>query len=283
MNKNDKDHGCCSSCHLVLKQPFIVCKTCKQEAALHICLDCFSKGREFGKHKKTHRYTVVNEDFSVLDATWTAADEVKLLEALIQKGEGNWEEISKSLASEAKSPLQCQRHYENFYLDGDGFKNESGFVNHIDDGKRDDQPVLFVPNEGHHGQPLRPANRSTLHKDLAGYNAARGDFDWESDNLAEMELNLIEANDDLYLASNEDLSCDSFANEDAYLVAALSTTALQVHNQRLGKRWRRKRMVREHGLLNKARYLGLPRRYPAVANAGNKYEHVTPYSSTAEY
>jgi hypothetical protein len=35
-------------------------------------------------------------------------------------------------------------------------------------------------------------------KDLAGYNAARGDFDWESDNLAEMELNVIEANDDLY-------------------------------------------------------------------------------------
>jgi len=47
-------------------------------------------------------------------------------------------------------------------------------------------------------QILWPFSQYLSFKDLAGYNAARGDFDWESDNLAEMELNVIEANDDLY-------------------------------------------------------------------------------------
>ena len=44
--EEEQDHGCCSSCHLVLKQPFIKCKSCKPIE--NICLDCFSKGREFG-------------------------------------------------------------------------------------------------------------------------------------------------------------------------------------------------------------------------------------------
>ena len=44
------------------------------------------------------------------------------------------------------------------------------------------------------------------------------------------------------------------------LTAKLNFVALQVHNQRLKKRLKRKRIVKEFGLLNKARDLGLPRR-----------------------
>ena len=196
-------------------------------------------------------------------------EENKLLDALLQKGEGNWEEIGKRVGSQ--TPQQCQQHYEKFYLDNETFK--AGFnskkLNHTI-GKSLHQPVIFAPLEAStSGGILRPSQRSNLHKDLAGYNAARGDFDWESDNLAEMELNVIEANDDLYrlmtaapntddIEANND--CDSFENEDAYLVAALSSAALQVHNQRLKKRLNRKRIVKEFGLLNKARDIGLPRR-----------------------
>ena len=67
-----RDHGCCSSCHLVLKQPFIECKTCK--TGENICLECFSKGKEFSKHKKTHRYVIVQDDFDVLESNWTASE-----------------------------------------------------------------------------------------------------------------------------------------------------------------------------------------------------------------
>lgn len=257
------DQGCCSSCHLVLKQPYVQCKTCKDQTVC-ICLDCFSKGRQFGKHKKTHRYAVINEHFSVLDENWTAEEEAKLLDALLQKGEGNWEEISKSLGTN-KSPDQCQWHYQDKYLDNHDFP---GF-DHVQPGSRKDQPCVFAPMESP-GDVLRPAQRSQMHKDLAGYNAARSDFDWESDNLAEMELNVIEADDELYnlMTSNEPLDEDS----DQYLVASLSSTALNIHNNRLKKRGNRKLIVREYGLLNKARDLGLPRKYPMTS--GHKYGHV---------
>ena len=43
-------------------------------------------GREFAKHKKNHRYSIVNEEFSVFGDSWTAVEEHKLLEALLQKG-----------------------------------------------------------------------------------------------------------------------------------------------------------------------------------------------------
>jgi len=274
------DNDCCSSCHLVLKQPYIVCRTCKSSNE-GICLECFAKGREFGKHKKTHRYSIINENFSVLDESWTGSEETKLLESLLQKGEGNWDDVSKSIGT--KGPIECQKHYEKIYLDN----QEQNFpIINSHAGQRSDQPVIFAPQEtASSGGLLRPAHRSALHKDLAGYNAARGDFDWESDNLAEMELNVIEANDDLYRLMTDEQGqydidfaeiCDTngFESEDDFLVASLSSAALQVHNERLKKRLKRKKIVKEYGLLNKARDLGLPGRYPVISSSGLKYEHV---------
>ena len=63
---------------------FLACKTCKSPE--NICLECFSKGKEFQKHKKTHRYAIIQEKFSVLEPKWTASEEIILLDSLIQKG-----------------------------------------------------------------------------------------------------------------------------------------------------------------------------------------------------
>ena len=103
---SSRDHGCCSSCHLILKQPYIACATCKSTE--NICLDCFSKGKEFHKHKKTHRYAVVQEDFEVLETNWTASEETILLDSLLQKGEGNWDDICKGLTN--KTAAECRRY-----------------------------------------------------------------------------------------------------------------------------------------------------------------------------
>jgi transcriptional adapter 2-alpha len=276
-----EDHGCCNSCHLVLHEPFVKCHQCKTSDKVFICLDCLAKGREFGKHKKTHKFSIVKSDFSVLEQEWSAKEEVRLLEALIHNGEGNWDEICKSLPS--KTPFQCQHHYEQIYLD-----NESGDFPVIQSqvGPRHEQAVLCVPSESFSTATnmARPIQRSALHKDLAGYNAARGDFDWESDNLAEMELNVIQANSELfhfiendgmqYVVDRDSNNQEDASEEDDILMAALSTSALQVYNGRLKKRLRRKRIVRELGLLNKPRAIGLPRRYPMISSSGSKYDHV---------
>ena len=50
---------------------------------------------------------------------------------------------------------------------------------------RSDQPVAFqTPFEF----PPRPTPGTQVCKELAGYNAARADFDVESDNLAELDM-----------------------------------------------------------------------------------------------
>jgi tRNA A-37 threonylcarbamoyl transferase component Bud32 len=61
-------------------------------------------------------------------------------------------------------------------------------------------------------------------------------------------------------SGEEDVISEATDDCDNVLVAKLNFVALQVHNQRLKKRLKRKRIVKEFGLLNKARDLGLPRR-----------------------
>ena len=87
--------------------------------------------------------------------------ELHLLDALLQKGEGNWEEISRGLLN--KTAAECQSHYENFYLNNnDVFPNVSVVV-----GDRHDQPVIFAPRDVSTDVP-RPLKTTNLHKELAG-------------------------------------------------------------------------------------------------------------------
>ncbi len=273
------DHGCCSSCHRALREPFVQCRQCKinpKEDTL-LCLECFSKGREFGKHKKGHKYSIVKSSFSVLEPSWSADEEQALLNALAHQGEGNWDEISKAVG-EVKTAAECKEHYETHYLDNltGSFFTTSTTNNHI---RSNEQPMTFRPIDDYGSVVVRPSARSLLHKDLAGYNAARGDFDWESDNLAEMELNGIEAvrdglfDDDVEVVFNHhDDSDNAAAENEKALVAALSTAALDVYQNRLKKRLKRKRVVKELGLLNKPKALGLTRRYPVIKAAGSRYD-----------
>ena len=104
--------GCCDSCHLVLHEPFILCndlqcsnidspvKSCsaeenKNSSAVNICCQCFAKGKEFSKHKNYHDYSIVKSDFPMLDSEWNAREEMLLLNALLQFGHGNWDDIAR--------------------------------------------------------------------------------------------------------------------------------------------------------------------------------------------
>ena len=123
-------------------------------------------GREFAKHKKNHRYSIVNEEFSVFGDSWTAVEEHKLLEALLQKGEGNWEDIGKSVGTQ--SSQQCQQHYEKLYLENQD-EAFSGIFTGTGKNKINpaiQQPVIFAPLEATSDSVtiLRPAQRSSLHK-----------------------------------------------------------------------------------------------------------------------
>ena len=60
----------------------------------------------------------------------------------------------------------------------------------------------------------------------------------------------------------------------SYFVAETPTMFISFFFDRLRKRVKRKRMVREFGLLHKSRASALPRRHPFTNSSGAKYEHL---------
>eukprot|EP00095_Tigriopus_kingsejongensis_P010389 maker-scaffold1615_size33485-snap-gene-0.11 protein:Tk10389 transcript:maker-scaffold1615_size33485-snap-gene-0.11-mRNA-1 annotation:"transcriptional adaptor 2a" len=260
---------CCASCYLVLRDPYIQCQECSHVTL--ICTDCFAKGREFKKHRNNHEYSVVKNDFHVLDPDWSAQEEKELVWAVLQRGLDNWEDIAKVLVK--KSPTQCRHHFQKYYIE-----NQSGHLLDVwsnrPEPSRRDQPVIFQLSSD---VPLRPAHGTTSYKDLGGYNAARADFEFEIDNAAERDLGALDY-DVMRYAVIEDTIPDCGGDADdadaERLLSHLQLSAAQVYNNKLKHRQTRKRIVKEHGLLNKARVTSLPSTYHALAASGPQYEQL---------
>ena len=84
--------------------------------------------------------------------------------------------------------------------------------------------------------------------ELAGYNAARGDFDAEFDNGMELSLNDIEVDGTMYdVVNNGGSEKQSFKNlvdeneETVALIAQLSVAMLEIYKRKLRARRKRKR------------------------------------------
>ena len=273
----ESSNDCCSGCHLVLHDPYVQCHVCLNNS-LKLCLECFAKGREVLGHESSHDYTIIQSDFSLLDPDWTAQEEMQLLNALLQRGHGNWEDIAKVLVN--KTPQQCEEHFERNYVE-----NRHGMFHtpwhESQDRFRQDQPVAFVSPMEH---PIRPAHGSQMQKEIAGYNVARGDFDQEHENTAEVKIKdvdfdtMVEAVNDLdsggSLSTITPLQLDESSHMDERLVSHLQLAAVQVFNNKLKSRIRRKRIVRELGLLNKGRAASLPSVYHKIVKAGTNYDRL---------
>ncbi|CAB4068131.1 TADA2A [Lepeophtheirus salmonis] len=211
------------ACHLVLHDPFIECHTCKEitDSKTYICLDCYSKGKEFAKHVSNHAYSVVKQDFSLFSHNWTAKDELQLLDAVLHHGLGSWEEVSKTLTN--KTPSECEAHFAAIFIEdkkGEFKELTSKFVDRF----CRDQPVPYIQPQKEQSllYQIRPPP-SVLSKELAGYNPARGDFETELDDLAENDLNSISYND----VSN---NLEDPKDEDDALFGKLELSALFIYN-----------------------------------------------------
>ena len=64
-------------------------------SAVNICSICFAKGKEFSTHKSYHDYAIVKRDFSLFASEWNANEEMLLLNAMLQFGHGNWDDIAR--------------------------------------------------------------------------------------------------------------------------------------------------------------------------------------------
>ncbi|XP_050025379.1 transcriptional adapter 2-alpha isoform X1 [Dermacentor andersoni] len=226
----------CSFCSYVFVDVHILCMNC--DPKVPICIRCFSKGLESLTHKNDHEYSVVTTEFPLLCKTWTAAEELKLLDALLECGVGNWTDIAKHVCS--KTAKECKSHYLQYYIYApqDLLKGIAPEPSYVDSCQL--APVPYRVS----GDPPRPVLSSQQHVDMAGYMAARGDFVHEFDNFAEMdvaELDFSQCEDDL----------------DKELQLAM----VSIYQDRLRERARRKWLVRKHGLVHPQKTRQSWRRY----------------------
>lgn len=172
--------------------------------------------------------------FSIFENTdWSAREEYALLNAIDENGYGNWDQISRRMAT--RSPQECEQHYNKFYI------NEC-----VDFIPKHSNPGLILPNIitpynfriKNTDDPPRCIIRSFSSNVLAGYMPARSEFEHPYDSNAEQLMSHV--------------SKSMFRLERTYrtgLIENLACAVYQVYNNRLQERQRRYQVMQTYGLI----------------------------------
>lgn len=185
---------------------------------------------ETQNHKNYHSYNIRKDDFELFSGCeWTAREEKIFLNAMLKCGVGNWDEISAALQ---KSPKDCRAHFHAFYFDG-VFGKKLG-LSSKDAYARHNVPYLLKTNSL---EPPRGDENSFVSTSMSGYRFARSEFDVPYDNSAESILNNINVNGD---ETNE---------KDTQIMSELNCALFRAYNHRLRERYRRYRIIKNHGLI----------------------------------
>ncbi|XP_059053220.1 transcriptional adapter 2B isoform X1 [Achroia grisella] len=235
----------CTYCQEEINGVRIRCAECLE---FDICLQCFSFGAEIGSHKNDHSYQFMDSGaFGIFlgRSSWSANEEVRLLDAIEQFGFGNWEDIAKHI--ETRTPEEAKDEYITRYLEGSIGRATWGNV------ESTSRPSLHCAerDEGPLGPSavsrLPPLAITTEEATQLGYMSNRDDFEREHDHEAEQLISALSLN-----------------SEDDELDVALKLSQVDIYTRRLRERTRRKRLVRDFQLVsmffnnqrNKQRTLG---------------------------
>uniref|UniRef100_A0A8C7K6C6 Transcriptional adaptor 2A n=1 Tax=Oncorhynchus kisutch TaxID=8019 RepID=A0A8C7K6C6_ONCKI len=110
----------CRGCSSILVEPYIKCAECGPSPFL-LCLQCFTRGFEFKKHESNHKYEIMTSDFPVLEPSWTAQEEMALLEAVMDCGFGNWQDVAYQMRTKNKE--ECEAHYMKNFINNPLFSS----------------------------------------------------------------------------------------------------------------------------------------------------------------
>ena len=233
----------CNDCRSSLREPFIKCAECTD---CHLCLACFAAGSQApgSGHSNSHRYKVIRDDFCLFE-DWTARDELALVGRVEELGPSFWTEVAKHLN---RSSSACESHYLRNYVE-----YPVGALPRPTSPEQLYRPLPVTFKTGINDPP-RPVPGTGYHRDLAGYCAARGDFQTEIFQHAELDVAAI----------SEWPDADDQDDDEASLEEALTAAVVQVYNDKLRERCRRKRVVQEHGLVHIHRHLAARFKYDAT-------------------
>ncbi|XP_064425022.1 transcriptional adapter 2-alpha isoform X2 [Latimeria chalumnae] len=228
----------CRGCSSYLMEPYVKCAECGPQPFL-LCLQCFARGFEYKKHQSNHSYEIMTSDFAVLDPSWTAQEEMLLLEAVMDCGFGNWQDVANQMRTKTKE--ECEKHYMKHFINNPLFSSTLLSLKQAEEAKTADTAVTFQSTD----DPPRPTFDSLLSREMAGYMPARADFIEEYDNYAEWDLRDIE-----------------FAEDDSDVLHALKVAVVDIYHSRLKERQRRKKIIKDHGLISLRKFHIRERKYP---------------------
>lgn len=126
-------------------------------------------------------------------SAWSAGEEKHLLGALSRYGHGNWSEIARSMNGRLPAGCasrfrytadECEQHYERHYFGG-LFEQTCGLS--AEPYERETVPYLYRMNS------VDPPRQEAKPDAMAGYRAARGEFDVPYDNSAESMVCQLDA------------------------------------------------------------------------------------------
>ncbi|XP_045381501.1 transcriptional adapter 2-alpha isoform X4 [Lemur catta] len=183
-SSDPSDKPPCRGCSSYLMEPYIKCAECGPPP-FFLCLQCFTRGFEYKKHQSDHTYEIMTSDFPVLDPSWTAQEEMALLEAVMDCGFGNWQDVANQMCTKSKE--ECEKHYMKHFINN-------------------------------------PLFASTL-------------------------LNLKQAE-------------EAKTADTAIPFHSLKMAVVDIYHSRLKERQRRKKIIRDHGLINLRKFQLMERRYP---------------------
>jgi len=236
----------CNTCSIPLHSNFIDC--CECEA--NLCFNCFRRGKELKDHRSYHKYSIVRTDFNLLDKNWTADEECRLLDCVLDCGYGNWQQIAKFFKN--KDTASIQQHFNKIYVENP----VSELAPRFSETREVLSTSLPIPALGPADNPPRPTRKfGNVIKELADYNPARGEFGVDYDNRAEAEL--LHALGDSQLVTTSNQSNDRLTTE-------LSLALLDSYTRRLKRRARIKSVVKQYALVSKRRAFSHTLRYKNV-------------------
>ncbi|KAI4500369.1 hypothetical protein M0802_004331 [Mischocyttarus mexicanus] len=242
----------CYACKSNLREPYVRCAICKN---VDLCPSCFSNGREIGDHKNDHDYAITKNEFELINGSdWTAKQELELLNVVQECGFGNWIDVSKRI--EGKSMEECKAHYLEHYIDNQSLPGLPK-IKETEGSLFASEPIPYLFKLQDLEEPPRFASDTLNCRMLAGYNPARSDFEVNFDNHAEQLVS--------------ELNYDEFDSDDARikeLGRSLQVAIVQAYNNRLKERKRRRKIIRNHGLISIRRTISSLQKYEFTITRG---------------
>uniref|UniRef100_A0A803VJL8 Transcriptional adapter n=1 Tax=Ficedula albicollis TaxID=59894 RepID=A0A803VJL8_FICAL len=241
----------CRGCSSYLTEPYVKCAECGPPPFL-LCLQCFTRGFEYKKHQSDHTYEIMTSDFPVLDPNWTAQEEMSLLEAVMDCGFGNWQDVANQMCTKSKE--ECEKHYMKHFINNPLFASTLLNLKQAEEAQHHETAIPFQSAD----DPPRPTFDSLLSRDMAGYMPARADF--EFDNYAEWDLRDID-----FVEDDSDIlhgKCHIFVPS----LKTVSDACAAFHWVSFSTHFKREHtlliIIRDHGLINLRKFQILERRYP---------------------